>query len=116
MKRSIAVLVILAAATVLTNPSISAPPVGSAPTPPEQVKVRLLQVDALVLDKDGRTVPGLAQGDFQLQLGSRVVPVDTFDVTCPDGAAPEPGNITDPTKLPPPIAPGVKRRIIVAID
>jgi VWFA-related protein len=82
----------------------------------EHVRVRLLTVDALVIDAEGRTVPGLTQQDFQLDLGGKMRPIETFDVACPIGAAEDPKNVDSTAQLPPPIGPGLERRVILAFD
>jgi len=48
----------------------------------EEVEVRLVTVDVVVLDESDRTVPGLVLGDFELTVDGRPVPVDTLDSRC----------------------------------
>ena len=52
-----------------------------------EVEVRLVTVDAVVLDRDDRTVPDLTRDDFVLKIDRKPVPIDTFDVACPIGRA-----------------------------
>ena len=44
-------------------------------------------IDARVVDGKGRTIPGLTKEDFTLIVGGKPVEIDTFDATCPGGAA-----------------------------
>jgi VWFA-related protein len=50
-------------------------------------EVRMVLTDVVVVDRDGRTVPGLTAADFDVIAGGRPVAVDTVDLDCPDGAA-----------------------------
>lgn len=56
----------------------------------EQVEVKLVLVDFLVLDRDDRTVPDLDLDDFELIAAGREVEIASLDRDCPIGAAPEP--------------------------
>jgi VWFA-related protein len=83
----------------------------------EKVQVKLLQLDAVAMDKQGKTVTDLKAGDFSLKIGTVPLEVSTVDLTCPIGAAPDPGPLEEkPTAPPAPIAPGVKRRVVFAFD
>lgn len=82
----------------------------------EKVQVTLVQVDALVLDKDGKTVPGLTMADFSMEIAGKPVKVSHLDLVCPIGAAADPAPMKDPNAPPPPVAPGVKRRVVFAFD
>ncbi|HEY6064885.1 MAG TPA: hypothetical protein VIY96_01935, partial [Thermoanaerobaculia bacterium] len=44
----------------------------------EEVEVRVLDLDVVVTDKDGRPVTDLAREDFTVKVGGKVVPVDYF--------------------------------------
>ncbi len=55
----------------------------------EEVKVKLVLVDTLVLTKAGETVPDLVKEDFELRVGGYKTSIDTFDVFCPIGAVPD---------------------------
>jgi VWFA-related protein len=48
----------------------------------ETVTVRLVTVDAVVVDSQDRTVPGLTTDDFTLLVDGRRVPIDTLDESC----------------------------------
>jgi VWFA-related protein len=79
--------------------------------------VTVVQVEALVMDKDGTTVPGLTKDDFSMTIAGVPVKISALDVACPVGAMADPvplkgGN----APLPPPIAPGTKRRVVFAFD
>lgn len=111
---------IMSAATLLAVLVASADP-ASEPLPSggsETVTVRLLVVDALVLDRRGRTVPGLSAADFELRLDGRRVPIDTFDAEC--GSAPRDDPPASDLAAPPRIAPSspgdVPRRIALVFD
>ncbi len=57
----------------------------------EKVKVRLVLVDILVTDRNGRTVPGLDIQDFTLLVQNRPVAIDTLDAVCAAGGRDDPG-------------------------
>ncbi len=65
----------------------------------EEVKVKLVLVDTLVMTKAGETVPDLAQEDFELRVGGTKTGIDTFDVFCPIGAVPDPKEIASAKQL-----------------
>jgi VWFA-related protein len=82
----------------------------------EEVKVTLALVEALVLDKQGNTVPGLTKEDFRLSVQGRAREIDTFDASCPadpvsDPLALGPGDVRGAGPLPP-----QKRRIALVLD
>jgi VWFA-related protein len=77
----------------------------------------LVQIEALVMDKDGKTVPNLTKNDFSMKINGVPVKIDTVDVECPIGAAADPLPIKPKQPAPPAlIGPGVKRRIVFAFD
>jgi VWFA-related protein len=84
----------------------------------ERVEVTLVQVDALVMDNKGRTVPDLKKEDFTLRLGNQDLAVATFDVACPIGSTDDPVNIDKGGKKTAiePIGPDVKRKIAFVFD
>jgi hypothetical protein len=53
----------------------------------EEVEVDLVLIDALVLDRKGRTVPGLTRDDFEVVVDRVIRPIDTLDELCDAGAA-----------------------------
>jgi len=52
----------------------------------QYVDVRLVLLETLVLDGEGRTVTGLTRDDFQLAIDGTIVPIKTLDEVCPLGA------------------------------
>ena len=56
----------------------------------ESVRVRMAVIDLVVLDRAGRTVPGLSAADFEVTAHGRDVPVASLDVSCPGGGAADP--------------------------
>jgi VWFA-related protein len=81
----------------------------------EDVTVTLVQVDAVVMNKKGQTVPDLTKDDFELSIGDDALEVSTMDVFCPIGATDDPLPIKD-KQAPAMIGPGVKRKIVMAFD
>ena len=55
----------------------------------EEVEVKLVLLDVLVLDRKGRTVPSLDRGDFEITVDGRPVKLQSLDLACPGGAAPD---------------------------
>ena len=49
-----------------------------AALPPEEVRVALVQVGVVVLDRKGRPVPGLQRSDFHLEVDGRERPITWF--------------------------------------
>jgi VWFA-related protein len=81
----------------------------------ERIRVNLVTVDTVVLDKDGRTVGGLTRDDFRLSVQNREQKIDTFDVICPQAGIPEPASVgvkeqRDPFEV------VSERRIVLAFD
>lgn len=118
VRRSILICVpALALALSLPAGAQSSPdkPVGTAPQ--EKIQVTLVQVDAVVMDKDGKTVTDLKKGDFTMKIGDTPVNISTFDLVCPIGATADPVPIQPKQAAPPAlIGPGLKRRIVFAFD
>ena len=83
----------------------------------EKIQVTLFQVDALAIDKQGKTVTDLKLADFEMKLAGEPLKVSHVDLTCPIGATDDPMPLkNDATEPPPLIAPGVKRRVVFAFD
>jgi len=82
----------------------------------EEVQVRLVILDVVVLDEQGRAVPGLGKDDFEIIAGREQFPVETLDVACrtapadasPGPEAPPQGAVTAEQEGP--------RRIVLALD
>ncbi len=83
----------------------------------EEVQVTLVQMEVLVMDKEGRTVPDLEKDDFSIRIAGAPVRVSSVDLMCPIGAAADPAPLKrsdpQPRTL---IAPGLKRRVVFAFD
>jgi VWFA-related protein len=50
----------------------------TAPGFHEEVEVRVMDLDVVVTDRDGRSVPDLKREDFTVRVGGKVVPIDYF--------------------------------------
>ncbi len=81
----------------------------------ERVDVRLVLVDLVVLDRDGRTVPDLDVADFTVVVSGRELPIHSLDRDCPVGAArdPLPGKRSKPS---PPASAARPRRLVLVFD
>ena len=73
----------------------------------ERATVRLVILDAVVVDRDGRPVPDLARDDFEIAAAGEPRAIDTFDVDCRVAEA-EPGRGV--ASVPEP------RRLVIAVD
>ena len=81
----------------------------------EEVEVRLVLIDAVVLDRQDRTVPGLTMDDFEVMLDGQRMPIDTLDSSCAGGPADDPRGVRDPRRRAP-IPSDVERNIVLALD
>jgi VWFA-related protein len=88
-------------------------PIDSGQT--EEVQVNLVIVEALALDKQGRTVPDLTKDDFLLSVQGQEQQIDTFDVVCPIGATDDPVPVKAKERREP-IAPELDRLIVFVFD
>ena len=68
---------ILLATLLLAVPSL-APAQQRPPTFTEEVEVRVMDLDVVVTDRNGRPVPDLRREDFTVRLGGKTVPIDYF--------------------------------------
>lgn len=82
----------------------------------EEVQVRLVLIDTVVVDKQGRTVPGLTRDDFEIQVGGELVPVNTLDEHCDAGALDEPRGVRHPRKREQVVSPDAARKIVLVLD
>lgn len=82
----------------------------------EEVEVRLVLVDVVVLDRADRTVPDLRLEDFEVIVDGKPLPIDTLDVGCPAGGVDDPIGVPNPKKRQPPAGPRVDRKIVLAFD
>jgi VWFA-related protein len=65
-------------AVVLLLGAAAVTPAQEAPTFREEVEVRVMDLDVVVTDKDGRPVKDLTRGDFTVRLAGKPVPIDYF--------------------------------------
>ncbi|RKZ13036.1 hypothetical protein DRQ53_13935, partial [bacterium] len=73
-------------------------------------------VETLAMDVERRTVADLTQEEFQLTIGGKPMPLESFELFCPVGAAADPAMHKKDDPAPPPIAPGSPRKIVLAVD
>lgn len=81
----------------------------------EEVEVRLVLLDVLVLDRRDRTVPGLTVEQFRLQVDSKDVEIASLDVNCPLGIAKDP-RARQSVAVPDPAPGAAPMRIVHAFD
>jgi VWFA-related protein len=73
----------------------------------EQIEVRVVNVEAVVTDRQGNRVTGLKPGDFRLQVDGRTVPIEYFnEVRGGQAVAPGEEEKSSPVKGLPSLAPG----------
>ena len=82
----------------------------------ERATVRLVLLDMIVLDAQGRTVPDLTAADFEVVAGGEVVEVDTLDVSCPAGATEDALAANREDQRESPQAPEAERKIVLLLD
>ncbi len=82
----------------------------------EDVEVDLVLIDAVVLDRQGRTVPGLKPDDFEVIVDQEIRRIDTLDELCDAGAMDDPRGVRHPRKRPPIAAPDTGRKIALVFD
>ena len=82
----------------------------------EEVEVELVLIDALVLDRQGRTVPGLTAADFEVIVDQEIRPINTLDESCESGASDDPRGVRNPAERPRIEAPSAGRKIVLAFD
>ena len=101
---------LLAPAVLADDP----PPVDSGLT--ASVEVKLVTIDVVAVDREGRTVADLSKDDFRLYVNGVETPVDTLDVYCDGGGSDDPvtkriGRWPTPNNLDAGL-----RRVILAFD
>jgi VWFA-related protein len=82
----------------------------------EREQVRLVVLDVVVVDREGRTVADLTAEDFEIQAGGKVVAVDTLDVACGAGSLAEPVAALGTARRESPRLPDAPRKIVLAFD
>ncbi|HEY0511271.1 MAG TPA: VWA domain-containing protein [Thermoanaerobaculia bacterium] len=99
------------------------PPAPAAGAPQsifgEQIEVRVVNVEAVVTDRQGNRISGLTPGDFRLEVDGKPVPIEFFnEVRGGQAIAPAAGAESSPVKGLPSLAPGspVGTSYLVFID
>ena len=73
----------------------------------EQIEVRVVNVEAVVTDRQGNRITGLKPGDFRLEVDGKAVPIEYFnEVRGGQAVAPGEGETSSPVKGLPSLAPG----------
>ena len=85
------------------EPAAPQSPSAARRTFAERVEVRVINLEAVVVDRQGNRVAGLGPGDFALEVDGRSVPIEYFSELV-DGLAAEPQAGAEPL---PPSAPGI---------
>jgi VWFA-related protein len=105
-------------ATALLAVTLAVPGLAAQTAPPvqdsfgESIDVRVVNVEAVVTDRQGKRVPGLTAADFRLLVDGREVPIDYFtevrsgEVAAPAPAPGAPGGETPAAAAP--VGPGEK--------
>ncbi len=73
---ALAAAAVLAAGAHLASPAAAQEPPSSSFR--ESIEVRLLNLEAVVTDKDGQRIAGLQAGDFKLLIDGEAVPIEFF--------------------------------------
>jgi VWFA-related protein len=113
VRKTAVVLILTCAPALLWSPWAQEEPVETGKV--EEERVNLVMVEVLVTDGQGSTVPDLTKDDFELTVQGRPVPIDVFDVTCPEGGVADPENVQRGERREP-IAPDQPRRIALVFD
>jgi len=82
----------------------------------EREQVRLVLLDVVVVDREGRTVADLSKEDFEIEADGEVVAVDTLDVACGAGSMPEPEAVRHASRRDVTQLPDASRKIVLAVD
>lgn len=112
----------LAAVLAAALPAAAQQPAQSQPPQSvfgEQIEVRVVNVEAVVTDRQGNRVTGLKPGDFRLEVDGKAVPVEYFnEVRGGQAIAPGEEDRNSPVKGLPSLAPGspVGTSYLVFID
>jgi VWFA-related protein len=107
-----ALLVLICSPALAQEPQEKPSDIGQT----EEVEVRLVLIETLVLDREGRSVADLTQDDFQLAVEGIVTEIESLDVFCPAGAVGDPGEIGTDQQRQQPTAPEAQRRIVFVVD
>ncbi|MBI3447757.1 MAG: VWA domain-containing protein [Acidobacteria bacterium] len=101
-----------AAARAVSEP----PPLRPKGMAIEHAEANLVLVDVLVRDRDGKSVAGLKQGDFDLLIDRLPAPIASFEDACVETPAATPGAEATASGPPAPPAPAEKRHIVMFFD
>jgi VWFA-related protein len=82
----------------------------------ESAEVRLVLIDAVVVDRSGRTVPDLTSDDFEIVSYGKPFDIDTLDVACSVGAQEDPATVRRASKRKALPAAETHRKIVLALD
>jgi len=110
------VLLVAATGAVTAQDTTDVSPSAQKVDKVEIEKVRLLLLDVVVVDIQGRTVPDLGLEDFVVVSRRRERPIDTLDVDCPAGRAEDASGVRHPSRRDVPAAPQTGRKIVLALD
>jgi VWFA-related protein len=120
MKRVALLPVLLFALVVLHAPAVAQDSADSQPIRSdvqETERVRLVMVETLAMTTGSKvTISDLKREEFELKIGGKNVPIDTFDALCPVGDMPDPGILKKGDPIPAPVAPGTPRKIVFVFD
>jgi VWFA-related protein len=82
LRRALAALVAALVAAAAASPAAAQggrrEPAAKPETFAERIEVRVVNLEAVVVDRDGQRIPGLAPGDFRLRVDGREVPIEFF--------------------------------------
>lgn len=112
-------LLVLALSASAIGPLAEEPQQEEQPLPSgtvEREHVRLVLVDVVVVDRQGRTVTDLSKEDFEIQAGGKAVAVDTLDVACGAGSLSDPVAALGAARREVPRLPDAPRKIVLAFD
>ena len=82
----------------------------------EEVNVRLVLLDVVVVDRDGRTIADLTKDDFEIVVAGKAGEIDSLDVDCRAGGTADPRGVSKPGNRDVPDSPAGGRRIVFAVD
>ena len=103
----------------------TAPPAAPAPSFGETIEVRVINVDVMVTDKNGKPVPGLTKDDFELYENGKKLDITNFaeigatTSTATLARTPQPGAAPQPAPAPAAAVEGPdvrSRKVVLFID
>ena len=109
--------------TALLALALLLPEAGRAQKPPEPprvagaVETSILELDAVVTDKQGRPVSGLKASDFEVKIGGKPVPIENFHERRPSAPAPAASVPAPAAPVLEPVAPArAPRHLVLFLD